>query len=455
MTFRSRIIFAFILLSLIVIGSFSIYIYSYYSSYRKELFISRLTSKADVIQSIDNGQGNEDELSNALIYTDLLTLFEERVVLLNSNYDVIYTNILEQRLVDRYVRLIKRTNVQSGFVYKVDSKHEIIITKFLNGNMLLNGAIDILGIDKMNNLRSTLLLGNVFAIGMAFFLGLLFAEAIVKPLNRITKVLNRISDKDLNTRLELAKGKDEIHMISKYFNTMMNRLQRSFINQKNFISHASHEMRTPLAKVLINLEALQKRSKKGSFSHKNLQQAIDDTKITAELVNGLLQLALVSKEEELEMKENRLDDVILVQLSKAKEKYPEVVLNFEIKNMDHEFEPILGHFNIDLFPIAIYNLIENALKYSNGNPVNISLVKSDKVSTVIITDRGVGILAGDLKFIFEPLYRGTNSSEQKGFGIGLSLVQRIFDLHQIKISVVSEPQKGTAISFDIKSLEIF
>jgi len=432
-----------------VIGSFSMYIYYYYSSYRKDLFISRLTSKAQVIQKLDDGQGSEDEISNALIYNDLLTLFEEKIILINSNNDITYTNILESDVLDKNVQIVKKNSIKNRFRYVHNTEEEIVLYRFESGSILFISAIDILGNDKLNNLKSTLILGNIFALMVSFFLGLIFSEKILKPLYGISKTLNIISDNDLSSRLLIPKNKDEIYLISSYFNKMMDRLQRGFINQKNFISHASHEMRTPLTKVLINLEAFKNRTKPGTKANLDLQLAIADTKVAIDLVNGLLQLAIVSKAEELERTLGRLDEVVLAQLSNVQDKYPDIALNFDLKNMDSEFEPILCYFHKDLFPIAIYNLIENAVKYGGGKPVNISIIKENEYSTVEIKDHGLGILTSDLNFIFEPLYRGRNTTSVKGFGIGLSLVKRIFDLHHLKINIESNLNEGTSIAFSI------
>ncbi|MDX2188696.1 MAG: HAMP domain-containing sensor histidine kinase [Bacteroidota bacterium] len=449
MTFKARIIISFFFLSLIVIGSFSVYVYFYYASYRKELFISRLSSKADVIEKLDQGQDRSSAISNSMIYTDLITLFDEKVILIDNQKQITYTNIVDGNVLDSHMVILQNAKIQSKYYYTAFGQTEIIVTQFKNGSKLIISAVDILGNDKLNNLTSTLVLGNSFALALSILLGLIFADAIVKPLNNITRTLNRISDKDLTYRLEVPKGKDELFLISTYFNGMMDRLQKSFINQKNFISHASHEMRTPLTKVLVNLQSIQRRQRKGSESYKDITLAIDDTKVAVELVNGLLQLALVSKIEELELSTMRLDDIFLAILSDLKEKYPSITVKFDLKNKDEEFEPIECKLQKELFPVALYNIIENSVKYANGNPVEISIIKENNIANVFIRDNGLGILPSDIKYIYEPLYRGQNAITKKGFGIGLSLVKRILDLHQITFNLESVPQTGTVVTLYI------
>ncbi len=102
-----------------------------------------------------------------------------------------------------------------------------------------------------------------------------------------------------------------------------------------------------------------------------------------------------------------------------------------------------------LLKAAITNLIDNACKYSNNNEVNIFLEMNTETSLRLrVKDRGIGIPQNEMLQILEPLQRGSNATSRQGFGIGLTLAQRIIRLHRGGITISSEIDKGTEIVVD-------
>jgi signal transduction histidine kinase len=99
-----------------------------------------------------------------------------------------------------------------------------------------------------------------------------------------------------------------------------------------------------------------------------------------------------------------------------------------------------------LLKTCFVNLMDNACKFSSDHTVAVEIVSDIKTLTIQFTDKGMGISKAELPHIFEPFYRAKNSAEISGYGVGLSIVQKILHIHNAKVHVVSTPSVGTKIS---------
>jgi signal transduction histidine kinase len=110
--------------------------------------------------------------------------------------------------------------------------------------------------------------------------------------------------------------------------------------------------------------------------------------------------------------------------------------------------------NESLLKNAFLNLLDNAIKYSHHQPVDVLIDFNDKDCIVHIADKGIGIPADDLSNIFEPFYRGENAFDLQGFGVGLSICQKIIELHDGRITVESQPMHGSTFTVFLPHLII-
>lgn len=127
---------------------------------------------------------------------------------------------------------------------------------------------------------------------------------------------------------------------------------------------------------------------------------------------------------------------------KIKEKQTPINIQMEVQNASL----LKYNANETLLQLALFNLIENAIKYGNGKPITITFKENRGKLVLIIFDQGIGISNDDLKYIGQTFYRGKNTQTIKGSGIGLALVKIILQQHQIRFKIDSELTKGTAIS---------
>lgn len=288
---------------------------------------------------------------------------------------------------------------------------------------------------------------NILGIISAYLLGVLISKKFLKPVTDITDTAEKISISDLNLRIEVPEADDEIRTLALTFNDMIKRLETSFESQKQFISDASHEFRTPIAVIQGYANLI---SRWGKSNPEVLDEAISSIKAESEYMSGMINQMLYlargeKKENEVKRTAFCLNDLI-----------SEILKDFEVMDVDAEiaFEEegsvyILAEENLIKQLIQIF--LENAVKYGKpeGKIIHLSLKRDGNGSVVlVIADNGIGISEEDLPRIFERFYRGDKSrnKETPGTGLGLSIAKTIVNNHGGKITVKSKVGEGTAFS---------
>jgi signal transduction histidine kinase len=160
-----------------------------------------------------------------------------------------------------------------------------------------------------------------------------------------------------------------------------------------------------------------------------------------ELTNSLFELAEANIDVSL-FQEILLDEL----LWQVKDEWTSRLLNSKIElhyHLPEDRKKYTVQGNSYLLFIALGNIVKNAIKFSDNKTVTCQLYLLNNTPVISVQDRGVGIELKDIKNIFQPFYRGANSFGYAGFGIGLSLAEKIFRLHNARIEVESELNKGT------------
>jgi heavy metal sensor kinase len=288
-------------------------------------------------------------------------------------------------------------------------------------------------------------------IPFALLLSVLAVYVIVRrafqPLSAMIEAANRISASNLNERLIIPHKHDEVAVLGKAMNRMIERIEAAFTSQKQFIADASHEIRTPLTIIQSELE-FATRSSLAHAAKQSIHIAIDELDHLRKLAGDLLLLAKLEIPEAIpRFRMVRLDELLadcVQKLSRiAVEKKIELQLQIEdALELSADEEKLRS---------AFLNLIENALKYTPaGGTVTLTLKGNKEFVRMIVYDTGVGISPDDIHNIFKPFYRSeTSRAEQSGSGLGLSIVQRIIELHHGTISVESVLNHGSTFSVTI------
>lgn len=297
----------------------------------------------------------------------------------------------------------------------------------------------------LTNLRDTLLIAFPLILVVLFSIARLIAGRSIKPVTMITETSSRITKDNLNERIILPQNKDELYVLSKTINDLLDRIENAVKREKQFTSDASHELRTPLTVLKGTLEVLIRKPRTQAEYEDKINFGIAEVNRLNNLVDQLLLLARFENQiQSLKTEKVYLNALILDVLTR----YSAKIIAKKI-TINHSFsKDYYVKSDNYLVSIIISNILSNAIKYSDEKGI-ISIELSQKAGTTIctISDNGFGIPKEDLDKILHPFYRSqpTEHPEIKGSGLGLSIVKRLTELLDVKFEIKSKKDKGTSV----------
>lgn len=306
--------------------------------------------------------------------------------------------------------------------------------------MSLDDATMILG-----NLKNTLFIAFPLILILLFLIARFIAGRSIKPVVMITETSGRITKDNLKDRIELPHNKDELYVLSKTINDLLDRIENAVEREKQFTSDASHELRTPLTVLKGTLEVLVRKPRTQLEYEEKINYSIAEVNRLNNLVDQLLLLArFENQKQSLKIEKVYLNALILDTLTMYSAK-----INTKKISVKHNFsKDYFIESDNYLVAIIISNIISNALKYSSEKgEISIVLSEENNKTVCSISDNGIGIAQEDLDKIFSPFYRSnpTSHPEIKGSGLGLSIVKRISQLLHVEFEIHSEINKGTTV----------
>ena len=236
------------------------------------------------------------------------------------------------------------------------------------------------------------------------------------------------------------------------------RISPFFLNgkiRKRFISNASHELSTPLTSISSQLQVTLYKERSTEEYHNVLHSIQEDVEQMRQLTKSLLEIAKTGYEGGIELTEVRIDEIMLKITGDVKKINAAYNVELEFGEFPDDDKSCLTYGNPDLLYSAIKNITENACKYSDDKHAFLSLIFSNKEIICEIKNNGKVIAPEELESIFHPFYRGSTSSDTKGFGLGLALSQRIIALHKGRVRVQSDTANGTVFTITFPSLNTY
>ncbi|MBX2978085.1 MAG: HAMP domain-containing histidine kinase [Flavobacteriales bacterium] len=302
----------------------------------------------------------------------------------------------------------------------------------------------------LSYLKRVLLVGALLVTltSIAFFV--YFSRKIFDPIDRITKRVKQISTENLHLRVEDSGTDREISSLINTFNDLLDRLETAFETQKNFISNASHEFGTPLTAIIGEAEVTLSKERAPA----DYQEALGNVLVQAERLDKITKSLLFLAQTGYTTKRIntalvRMDEVIIAVKAMLDDLHPKNNLMIDFSLLPENPKKLKVWGNADLLKLAIGNIANNACKYSQNKPVNISVAAGQGEVIIIVVDQGIGIPEKEMAFIYDPFYRASNTAYFDGFGIGLPLTRNIIRLHGGKLEVNSAEGKGTTVRVNL------
>jgi two-component system sensor histidine kinase ArlS len=298
----------------------------------------------------------------------------------------------------------------------------------------------------LSQLRIILIISFLVGTGITLLAGYLFSTRLLQPVNLMSRRLGEISSRNLSQRLEGSRNRDELGQLSATINDLLDRLQDSFETQQRFIANASHELSTPLTAISSQLEVSLQKERDNAAYRRVLRSVYEDALHLNQLTHSLLEMAKASGTPSgLPLNPLRLDELLMELPAEIRKADPSYQLQLSFKGMPESEDQLMVCGNKALLRSAFRNMVINACKYSPDHRAELSLQCGPQMLRVRIVDHGPGIPESEHEKIFQPFYRhlpdGAGSTQ--GFGLGLSLSQRIIQFHKGSIRLESEPGKGS------------
>jgi len=281
-------------------------------------------------------------------------------------------------------------------------------------------------------------------VALAALLGVIVSRAASAPLKRLTGAAERVArTQDLGHRIETGES-DELGRLAASFNTMLAALERSRTAQRQLISDASHELRTPITSVRANLDALAlgdqlSPAERGRVIAAAQAQLGELTTLVGDLVS-LSQTEV----EEIELEDVRLDIAASEAIARARLHAPD-------RSFELDTEPCLVHVSAGRLARATANLLDNACEWSApGAPIEVRVSEG----VLEVRDRGPGIPPDDLPRVFDRFYRAAAARGRPGSGLGLAIVRQFAESHGGSVHAANDPEGGARLTIELPALEL-
>jgi two-component system sensor histidine kinase MprB len=298
-------------------------------------------------------------------------------------------------------------------------------------------------------LRLILALVCVGGIGLALVLGRLAARRVLSPLAEVAATAQHIGEtEDLASRIHVHTD-DEVGQLAARFNWMLERLEasrdaldESVRAQRQLVADASHELRTPITSLRMNIELLLANEHLSESERRRmLADVVEQSEELTALIGDLIELArgdLPAGQAE----DARLDEIVAGSVERARRNFPSV-------QFESSLDPVVVTGVPERLGRAVNNLLDNAARHSPPQGIVEVTVSRDGVR---IRDHGHGVQADDLPYVFDRFYRGASARGRKGSGLGLAIVRQVAEQHGGTVGVHNAPDGGAVFTMRLPTV---
>ncbi len=303
--------------------------------------------------------------------------------------------------------------------------NDMPVTVVDNGRYLFYLVIDYIPPSELNNLIIAFILAIVFIIGLY-----LFIHRYLKPVQLMKNRIEALEAGDLKSKIDII-GEDELADLSYSMNKLIEDINTLLENKHQLLLEVSHELRSPLARMQLLIAMMP--------DHKNLTKLKEEVEFLEGMIGNLLLSDRLSLPySKLDLQKFSTQDI----LGKVMDMFPS---NRDRVKIENKIPDELVYIDETKFSLALRNLLDNAFKYSKLQEkadIELMVVKNGDIEFQV-KDSGIGISKIDIKKLTEPFFQANQTVSTKGFGLGLTICKKIIESHKGRLSIESEPEKGS------------
>ena len=453
MNLKQRFSLTFSLLFSLILATLLSVLFTLFSNYRKIEIQNRLVEKAQTtVKLLTEVKAADYTLIKLIDKETINNLYNEKTLIFNDSLRLIYSSI-DDAIINWDSSMLSKIQ-HEGYIYKTENEYDIVGKKIKHEDknyIVLISAEDKFGNRNLVFLKYLVIVAFLAGLILVWLLSFYFSTQALLPLDVFKSKVQNISENNLSTRIETSGKKDEISELTAAFNTMIERIDKSFQYQKSFVGNASHELRTPLSKISAQLENLMQHPDFPPKFEKTLSSMKEDTQQLSDIVTSLLILSKLESDAQLKTFSSvRIDEIIFSSADFLRKYYADCKIHFEIINETEHDDKLEIKGDEALLRIAIGNLLKNAYLYSDNKEVDIKIIQQKEHILLQITNIGAAPEGTDTEKLFTSFVRGSNAIPNRGFGLGLSIVKRIIQYHQAEIHYVIPADRTNQMNITFK-----
>lgn len=423
-------------------------IYFLFSEYREEGFQQQQNEKIlTTIKLIERFQKESATISSLIDQQDINDFYDEKLLIYDVHKKLIFAS-LDSLDIIKSENIIHKLSPQQKWIETKEADYDLVgIYTEVNqhGYYAVSKAYDAQGYAKIYFLRNVLLGLFVFIIIVVVFISRLLSNMISKPITQLADKLNKFDlSEEKVEELPIENSSFELNQLTHRFNTLIQRTNAAFLFQKHTIHHISHQLKTPISVLVVELERIKNLPSKERIQEEINHQIIK-TKSLGRIIQVLLEFSKIESGQQVKKEEIRIDELFFDAIEELGYLYPDFSFAMQYFPAEIREDNLIVEVDPMLFKQAILNLLSNCVAYSNEPRAEISMhcARADYL-IIQIKNSGMPISDEEEKLLFHRFFRGKNSEGRIGFGLGLVLTKRILELHNVQILYIN-PQVNVNI----------
>ncbi len=428
MTLKTKLSLGVSLLITVLFTVSSVSIYGLFADFRRDEVEARLRQSGVAVTRIVAGlEAQGAAIPQNLAEDNIETLDEEVTLVFDEAQQLLYSSLTDRRF-SWHPEDLQLLAAQRAF-FRTDKGREIYGLRYEDSGKsyyTIVSASDELGRRKQQFLLYILIGTGALFIGLAWVIAARLIGRLLQPLDSFLQQVGAVHAHTLDTRIAIRNEGDEIALLATEFNGMLQRLERSYQRQKDFTAHASHELRTPIARLTAQLEN-RLASSPPPAEKVFLSQLLADASRLSELIGSLLLLTRADNPAREATEACRPDELLFEAAETLSQNHPDFRLELDIRSAEEstEIAPIYGARG--LLQVAFHNLLRNAYQYSDSRRVTATLLPGTEATVLTLENDGPALSEAEQEKLFQPFMRGANAATHTGLGLGLRMVARIFE----------------------------
>lgn len=431
MNIRKKIVLYFSSVTIFLLAIALIFIYTLFARFREEEFQQRQVDKIrTTLKFLTEIKNIDQDLIEAMDRITIHELYDEKLLIFDKSKNLVYSSI-DDTPVQFSADILNSLSSETPLIEQKDGLYDvtgIYLEKDDKGYYGISKAYDISGYSKLDYLRYVLtftLIGICLAVILiAYYL----SGKITRSIVQVTKQIKDFAIDGSQNAIVTAGTSDEVGILAQRFNELMQRMNDAFAFQKHAVHHISHELRTPIAVLVSDLERMEHETDQERLGEMIHVQK-ENTKSLAEIINSLLEIAKTESGNTLTTTSVRIDEMIFDLIDSFRNLYPNFQFAITYADAAVNDESLSISVNERLFRSALINLMQNCINYSSDGKAGITIATSTDALQIKLSNHGQVIAETERSFLFRHFFRGANSKGKRGFGLGLVFISKILSLH--------------------------